>query len=43
MTMDQMIEHCAPHLASQEGMSRDEARQLMKAFFPTLKRWSDHH
>ena len=43
MTMDQMIEHCAPHLASQEGMTRDEARHLMRAFFPTLKRWNDHH
>ena len=32
MTMDQMIEHCAPHLASQEGITRDEARQLMRAF-----------
>ena len=43
MTMDQMIEQCAPHLASQEGMTRDEARHLMRAFFPTLKRWNDHH
>ena len=43
MTMDQMIEHCAPHLAaSGSGITRDEARQLMKAFFPTLKRWRDH-
>lgn len=39
MTMDEMIEHCAPHMASAAGMTRDEARQIMKGFFPTLKRW----
>lgn len=41
LTMDEMIEHCAPQLAAEEGMTRSEARHLMKAFFPTLKRWSE--
>ena len=39
-TMDEMIEFCAPHMASAEsGMSEDEARKMMKESFPTLKRW----
>ncbi len=39
-TMDEMIEICVPHMASGDsGMKEDEARKMMKEFFPTLKRW----
>ncbi len=42
-TMDEMIEVCVPHIASENsGMSEDEARKMMKEFFPTLKRWKQH-
>jgi len=38
--MDEMIEICVTHMASAHpGMSGDEARKMMRAFFPTLKRW----
>ena len=39
-TMDAMIEDCAPRLAENTGMSRDEAVSLMGAVLPHLKRWS---
>lgn len=42
-TMDAMIEDCAPRLAQNAGMSRDEAVSLMGAVLPTLKRWSAVH
>lgn len=39
-TMDEMIEFCVPHMVSaNSGMSEDKAREMMKGFFPTLKRW----
>ena len=39
-TMEEMIEFCVPHvLESGSGMNEDEARAMMRAFFPTLKRW----
>ncbi len=42
-TMDEMIEACVPHMASaNSGMSEDEARKMMKEFFPSLKRWKQN-
>ena len=39
-TLDEMIELCVPHMVSaNSGMSEEEARKMMSAFFPTLKRW----
>lgn len=42
-TMDAMIEDCAPRLAENTGMSRDEAVSLIGAVLPHLKRWSAVH
>lgn len=40
ITMEEMIEVCVPHMVSANpGMSEDEARKMMKEFFPVLKRW----
>ena len=40
ITMDEMIEFCVPHMASaNEDMTENEARKMMKDFFPNLKRW----
>ncbi|HOQ06720.1 MAG TPA: zinc ribbon domain-containing protein [Clostridiales bacterium] len=40
ITMEEMIEECVPHVVSANpGMSEDEARDMMKGFFPGLKRW----
>ncbi|MEG1384559.1 MAG: zinc ribbon domain-containing protein [Oscillospiraceae bacterium] len=37
---DEMIETCVPHRAyANTGMSEDETRNMMKVWFPTLKRW----
>ena len=39
-TMDEMIEICVPHVvAHNTAMSEDEARKMMRQFFPMLKRW----
>jgi hypothetical protein len=39
-TMDEMINLCAPHMASAgSGMSEDDAKKKMHEFFPMLKRW----
>jgi len=39
-TMDEMIEFCVPHMAAAgSGMGEDEARKMMREFFPSLKRW----
>lgn len=39
-TMEEMIEICVPHvLAAHAEMSADEARSMMKTYFPKLKRW----
>ena len=41
-TMDEMIEFCVPNMVkANEGMSEDEARKMMKEFFPTLKYWAN--
>lgn len=39
-TMEQMIESCvAPMVEANPGMSAEAAREGMKKWFPTLKRW----
>lgn len=41
MTMKEMIELCVPTMASSnENMTEAQAREMMKQFFPTLKRWA---
>ena len=43
VTMDEMIEICVPHMTSlNPGMSEDEARKMMRGFFPMLKRWKQN-
>jgi hypothetical protein len=40
ISMEEMIEMCVPHMVSgNPGMSEDEARNMMRQFFPELKRW----
>ena len=40
-TMEEMIEICVPHVVSAvAGMSEDNARKMMREFFPTFKRWA---
>lgn len=39
ITMEAMIEDCAPRLAENTGMTLDEAVSLMGAVLPDLKRW----
>ena len=40
MTMEKMIEFCAPYMAqANEGMSEEQAKEQMQKFFPELKRW----
>ena len=39
-SLEEMIQLCVPHVtAANPGMSEEEARQRMQAWFPTLKRW----
>ncbi len=39
-TMNEMIESCVPFVVeAHPNMSDDEAREMMNASFPTLKRW----
>lgn len=39
-TMDEMIEMCIePMVSSNKDMTEEKAREMMKAFFPQLKRW----
>ncbi len=39
-TMEEMIEFCIPHMVEAHSeMTENEARTMMKKFFPTLKRW----
>ncbi|MDR2943576.1 MAG: zinc ribbon domain-containing protein [Methanosarcinales archaeon] len=39
-TMEEMIELCVPHMVSDnEGMTEETAREMMRKFFPELKRW----
>lgn len=41
-SMDEMIDFCVPHMvAANPKINEDEAKNQMKAFFPTLKRWKD--
>ncbi|KAF5065484.1 putative zinc ribbon domain protein [anaerobic digester metagenome] len=39
VTMQQMIDLCAKPIADATGMTADEAKAQMAAFFPQLKRW----
>lgn len=40
MTMEEMIEFCAPHMMEgNPGMTKEAAVEAMKGFFPQLKRW----
>ena len=39
ITMEAMIEDCAPRLAQNTGMTPDEAVSLMGAVLPQLERW----
>ncbi len=39
-TMEEMIDFCVPHMTEAvPGMTPDKARDQMRRFFPTLKRW----
>lgn len=41
LSMEEMIEFCVPHMtAGNDGMTQDKAREMMREFFPALKRWS---
>ena len=41
VTMEQMIDLCAPYMVEQGASpTLEEARAQMQAFFPTLKRWA---
>ncbi len=40
ITMEEMIETCVPHVvAANPGMTLDQARKMMCALLPNLKRW----
>ena len=40
LTMDGMIDLCAPHMVGNGPCkTEEEARAMMQTFFPTLKRW----
>lgn len=42
-TMDEMIEICiAPVVESNPKFSEQQARDMMKQFFPSLKRWKSN-
>lgn len=39
-TMEGMIEICIPHMVEgNQGMSPEQAKQMMEKFFPLLRRW----
>ena len=38
ITMNEMIDICVPHMVEQ-GMTKDQARQIMEQTLPVLKRW----
>lgn len=41
-TMEEMIAICAPHMAEgNPGMTEEAAKQMMREFFPRLKRWGE--
>jgi len=39
MTMEEMINACAPTVAETHSMELKEVKKQMEEFFPTLKRW----
>jgi len=39
MTMEDMINFCAPTVAEHDSIDVEEAKKLMEEVFPTLKRW----
>jgi hypothetical protein len=39
MTMDDMINFCAPKVAETQSVDIKEAKKQMEKFFPSLKRW----
>lgn len=44
VTMEQMIDHCARftdeiNRQSGQNMTREQAKEMMRRFFPQLKRW----
>lgn len=40
ISMEEMIEACiAPMVGANKDMTEEKARNMMKEFFPTLKRW----
>ena len=44
MTMEQMIDHCAHFIGeinrqSGQNMTEEQAKEMMRQFFPHLKRW----
>ena len=42
ISMDEMIESCVVHVVSANPeMTADAAKNMMKEFFPTLKRWKN--
>jgi hypothetical protein len=45
-TMDQMVDHCAQFVdefnqGSGQSLTKEQAIEQMKLFFPTLKRWQN--
>ncbi len=43
VTMEEMIEICVPHMTNANSqISEEQARNMMKEFFPTLKRWQQN-
>lgn len=42
MTMEEMIDFCVPYMVENNpSMTKEEARDGMMKFFPSLKRWRD--
>ncbi|MDF2717901.1 MAG: transcriptional regulator [Paenibacillus sp.] len=39
-TVQTMIEECIPHVRSAQGISEQEARDMLGKIIPTLKRWA---
>lgn len=40
-TMEEMIEFCiTPMVNANQNMTNEQAREMMKQYFPTLKRWN---
>lgn len=40
LSMEEMIAICVPHVVTANpSMNEDEARDMMREFLPTLKRW----